>query len=219
MCISTDIAPGVLAARTLEGGLHFGFGATIALPRQVLQKIGGLGPLVDYLAEDYVLGAAVARAGFQVEVADQSVQTFLPPYTWKEFFEHQMRLMRGVRDSRPFGYLGSTITYVIPWAMITAAAAGGAAWSLWLLVLALTVRLGAAMTVAASVLRDRQIWRDLWLLPLRDCVAAVLWLLSFTGHTVVWRGNEYILRDGKLLAKAPVSAEPQPPVSCSSPRQ
>lgn len=218
LCISTDFAPGVLAARTLEGGLHFGFGATIAVPRHVLEKIGGLGPLVDYLAEDYVLGAAVARAGFQVEVADQSVQTFLPPYTWKEFFEHQMRLMRGVRDSRPYGYLGSTITYVIPWAMITAAVARGSAWSLMLLGLALAVRFTAAMAVAAGVLRDRQIWRDFWLLPLRDCSAAVMWLVSFTGHSVVWRGNEYILKDGKLLSKAPVSTEPPPPV-CSSPRQ
>ena len=219
LCISTDFAPGVLAARTLEGGLHFGFGATIAVPRDVLHKIGGLGPLVDYLAEDYVLGASVARAGFQVEVADQSVQTFLPPYTWKEFFEHQMRLMRGVRDSRPYGYLGSTITYVVPWALITAVVTGGAGWSLLLLAAALVARFTAAITVAAGVLRDRQIWRDLWLLPLRDCVAAVMWLVSFTGHTVSWRGNEYILRDGKLLSKAPVSAEPQPPVSCESPRQ
>jgi len=219
LSISTDFAPGVLAARTLERGLHFGFGATIALPRAVLEKIGGLESLVDYLAEDYVLGARVAQAGFRVEVSDQSVETFLPAYSWAEFFQHQLRLARGIRDSRPWGYFGSGITYLIPWAMITAALAGGAKWSLLLLAAALVLRFTSAITVAAGVLHDRQIWRDLWLLPLRDWVAAIIWLTSFTGHSVTWRNTEYVLKDGKLLPKTPAAPESQPPISCSSPKQ
>ncbi len=219
LSISTDFAPGVLAARTLERGLHFGFGATIAVSRSVLEKIGGLEPLVDYLAEDYVLGARVAQAGFKVEVSDQSVRTFLPAYTWAEFFQHQLRLARGIRDSRPWGYLGSGITYLIPWAMVNALVAKGATWSLVLLAASVFLRLASAITVAAGVLHDRQIWRDFWLLPLRDWVGAILWLVSFAGHTVIWRNTEYVLKDGKLLPKASDATESQPPVSCSSPKQ
>jgi ceramide glucosyltransferase len=221
LSISTDFAPGVLAARALEGGLHFGLGATIAVSRSMLDTIGGLESLVDYLAEDYVLGARVAQAGFKVEVSDQSVRTFLPAYTWAEFFRHQLRLARGIRDSRPWGYLGSGVTYVIPWALLTALVAGGAPWSLLLLALAVVMRFASAVTVAAGVLHDRQIWRDFWLLPLRDCVAAILWLVSFAGHSVTWRNTEYVLRDGKLLPKTTATTEsrPQPPISCSSPKQ
>ncbi|HTC95505.1 MAG TPA: bacteriohopanetetrol glucosamine biosynthesis glycosyltransferase HpnI [Terriglobales bacterium] len=219
LCLSTDFAAGVLASRTLEGGLHFGFGATLALPRTILQNVGDLESLVNYLSDDYELGCRISHAGFKVELADQSVQTYLPPYTWSEFFTHQMRLMRGVRDSRPWGYLGSTITYVIPWAMITALIAGGAPWSLLLLAIACGLRFSSATLVAAGVLRDRQIWRDLWLLPLRDWAAAIMWVASFAGHTVIWRDHEYILQDGKLLSKAPAAGDSQPPVSFSSPKQ
>jgi len=222
LSINTDFASGVLAARTLEGGLHFAFGATLALPRHVLEKAGDLESLVNYLSDDYQLGARVSRAGFKVEVADQSVQTFLPAYTWSEFFQHQLRLARGIRDSRPWGYLGSTITYVIPWAMITAAVAGGATWSLLLLAAALGLRITSAIIVAAGVLNDRQIWRNFWLLPLRDWAAAAVWLVSFAGHNVTWRGTEYTLKDGRLLSKTPDSTDStdsQPSVPCSNHKQ
>src|SRR5260370_14756920 len=182
LSINADFASGVLEARPLEGGVHLAFGAHLALPRHVLEKAGDLESLVNYLSDDYQLGARVSRAGFKVEVADQSVQTFLPAYTWSEFFQHQLRLARGIRDSRPWGYLGSTITYVIPWAMITAALAGGGTCSLLLLAAALGLRVTSAIIVAAGVLNDRQIWRNFSLLPLRDWAAAAVWLGRFARH-------------------------------------
>jgi ceramide glucosyltransferase len=48
------------------------------------------------------------------------------------------------------------------------------------------------------VLRDSQTWRGLPLIPLRDAVAMMVWLMSFAGHTVSWRGDVFHLRDGKL---------------------
>jgi ceramide glucosyltransferase len=132
-----------------------------------------------------------------------------------------LRLARGIRDSRPWGYLGSGVTYIIPWAMLTALVARGATWSWLLLAAAMVLRLVSAVTVAAGVLQDQQIWRDFWLLPLRDCVGAILWLVSYTGHTVTWRNTEYLLKDGKLMRKPTEATEsqPRPPVSCSSPKQ
>jgi len=40
--------------------------------------------------------------------------------------------------------------------------------------------------------------RWLGLLPLRDVVALLVWLVSFTGHTVSWRGDSFELKKGKL---------------------
>ncbi|HKR93821.1 MAG TPA: glycosyltransferase, partial [Candidatus Angelobacter sp.] len=48
--ISTDFIAGVLAARQIEGGIHFALGSTLAMSRPALEAIGGLRPLVDYLA-------------------------------------------------------------------------------------------------------------------------------------------------------------------------
>ena len=61
--ISTDFMPGVLTARMLERGIRFGLGSTLATSRTVLAGIGGLEPLVEYLADDYEMGARIAHAG------------------------------------------------------------------------------------------------------------------------------------------------------------
>ena len=63
--ISTDFMAGVLAARRLEGGIRFGLGSTLAMSRAALTRAGGLGPLVDLLADDYEMGARIAQAGYK----------------------------------------------------------------------------------------------------------------------------------------------------------
>jgi ceramide glucosyltransferase len=41
--------------------------------------------------------------------------------------------------------------------------------------------------------------RDLWLLPLRDLCGLVFWAWSFAGDTIVWRGERFHLRNGRLI--------------------
>ena len=52
--------------------------------------------------------------------------------------------------------------------------------------------------IGRGVLDDRQVLRDIWLLPLRDFVALAVWFASYWGNTVVWRGLRFKLRKGKL---------------------
>ena len=119
--ISTEFLPGVLTARMLEGGIHFGLGSTLAMRRDALAAAGGLEPLLEILADDYELGARIARAGFRVELSSEVVETSVPPYTLRGFFDHQLRWSRSTRDSRRLGYLGLGITFVVPWALATCA--------------------------------------------------------------------------------------------------
>src|SRR3989449_3014443 len=56
MAIEGDFIPGVLFAREIEKGIHFAMGSTMALHRDVLERIGGLASVADYLADDYELG-------------------------------------------------------------------------------------------------------------------------------------------------------------------
>jgi ceramide glucosyltransferase len=58
------------------------------------------------------------------------------------------------------------------------------------------------MTVGAEVLADHQVLPNLWQLPLRDVVAMGTWAAGFAGNTIVWRGERFALRDGKLLKVA-----------------
>ena len=100
-----------------------------------------------------------------------------------------MRWARSTRDSRKAGYMGLGVTYCVPWALLTVLASGGALWSFSLLSLALLARVAVALTVGVGVLRDDQVLRDLWLLPLRDAFGLLFWVWSFAGDTVVWRGR------------------------------
>ena len=196
--IATDFIAGVLTARQIEDGIRFGLGSTLALSRQALEAIGGLEPLVDYLADDYELGARVARSGFEVVLSGEVVETFLPEYQFGQFLAHQIRWGRSTRFSRKLGYTGMVFTYGLPWALFNLIASGASLSSIALFSITLLARVALALAVGVGVLNDRQVMRDLWLLPARDVVALGIWIWSFAGNTVAWRGQRFSLKDGKM---------------------
>jgi ceramide glucosyltransferase len=196
--IATDFQAGVLLSRMIEGGLSYGLGSTLAVSREALEKIGGLLPLVDYLADDYELGARVARAGYRVELSPEVVETGIPAYDWHGFAQHQSRWVRTVRDASPWGYVGLVFTHGLGWAVLNVLASGLSPVSLWLLGLSFFLRLTLAMMVGTEVLGDHQVLPGLWLLPLRDLVAMGVWAVGFAGNRIVWRGEEFVLKSGRL---------------------
>jgi ceramide glucosyltransferase len=196
--IGTDFCPGVLAARQLEGGLHFALGSTLLFRRADLGRIGGFESFVDYLADDYELGKRIGDLGLAIQLSDVVVETHLPAYTLPGFFSHQLRWARGVRDARAAGYLGFAFTFGMLWSCLVVIAARGALWAWILLGLTILLRLAVALVVGGRVLKDRALPRLLWLLPLRDLIAVGIWVASFAGHTVMWRGDRFRLKNGKL---------------------
>jgi len=196
--ISTDFMPGVLTARKLEGGIRFGLGSTLATTKTALAVIGGFAGLVDQLGDDYEMGARMVAAGYRVELVKEVVATTVPAYSLRGFCEHQLRWARSTRDSRRAGYFGLAVTYVLPWALTVVIASGFSLWSFSLLSLALLVRVSVALTVGVGILRDGQVLRDIWLLPLRDCFGLFFWAWSYASDVVVWRGERFRLRNGRL---------------------
>jgi ceramide glucosyltransferase len=197
--ISTDFVPGVLAAWQLEGGLSFGLGSTLALRKSDLAAVGGFEAIADYLADDYELGHRIAALGRKVELSPTVVETFLPPYSFTEFLEHQLRWARTIRDSRPGGYFGLLFTFGLPWATLAVVAARGAAWSWILLGVAVLARCGMAWMTGKKVLQDPHLHRAMWLLPLRDFLGMLTWFGSFAGHSISWRGDSFRLERGQLI--------------------
>ncbi len=197
--IATDFIPGVLVSKWIEGGLHYGLGSTLAVRREALEKAGGLLALVDQLADDYEMGARVTRAGYRVALTTEVVETSVPAYDWRGFVDHQLRWLRTVRDARPAGYAGLIFTHGFAWALLNVLASGLSPVSLWLVGLSFFLRLAQAMTVGAEVLGDHDVLAYLWLLPLRDAIAMGLWVAGFAGNTIVWRGEQFELKDGRLV--------------------
>lgn len=211
--ISTDFFAGVFSAWKIEKGLHFALGSTLAMTRTALDAIGGLEPLVDHLADDFELGSRISKIGFEVVLVDLVVETHLPAYSYREFFEHQMRWARSTRDSRRKGYIGILLTFGLPWAMIAVLLARGAWWSWIVLAAAALLRAAVALRVG-NVVHDSSIKRHLWLVPLRDLIAFWVWFASFAGHHVHWRGDIFVLKDGKIrpahIAESELISAPEP---------
>lgn len=196
--ISTDFSAGVLVARQLEDGLHFGLGSTLAFRKSELEAIGGFETIADYLADDYELGRRIAAQNLSVALSRSVVDSFLPAYDFSQFLSHQLRWARTIRASRPGGYAGLLLTFTLPWALLSLVLARGADWALALFGLAFLIRILMAVTVGKLVLSDRELLRSLWLLPIRDLLAVVLWMGGLAGRKIVWRGQTFHLRSGKL---------------------
>lgn len=197
MGINVDFMSGVLTARLLDGDVRFALGSTMATTKEAIDSIGGLETLADYLADDYELGKRISEKKYRAVVARPVVETLLPDYDLKSFLDHQLRWARTVRSSRPGGYFGMMTTFGPLWASLALVVSGGAAWAWVLFACVLAVKVASLIGVG-KVIGDRETLAHLWLVPLRELVTLAVWLMSWFGNSIVWHGERFTLREGKL---------------------
>ena len=200
--VTTDFHAGVLVARKLQG-MKFAFGSTIAIRREVLDAVGGFKAIADYLADDFQLGALAVQAGYKVILSDYVVEHVVGPGSLRGFFKHQTRWGRTTRVSRPKGYAGLVLTQGVTASLLFLIAMRGSYIGWIVLGATWAIRILAGVIVGAGYLKDRQAARFFWLIPLRDLVGFVLWLYTFVGSTIEWRGKRFKLtKGGKLIPLA-----------------
>ncbi len=199
LTIAADFIPAVATASVVEG-IRFALGAAMALTRPALQAIGGLAPLADYLADDFQLGRRVADTGLKVRLLPYVVETQTPEMGLADYLAHQLRWARTYRVCRPKGYLAYGITHALAFALALGWATGAAPWAVALLLATLGLRGILAGVSARFCLRSHLSGNTWWLLPLKDLLSFVLWVLSFLGNRVIWGCQRYrVTGKGKLL--------------------
>jgi ceramide glucosyltransferase len=182
MQINFSFLPGAVVGDAIGVGDGC-FGATIALRRDVLERIGGFARLRDELADDHRIGEAVRRLGLKTVLSPYIVDNRVTETSLAGLWRHELRWARTTRLMAPSGFAGSIITHTM---MITALAAGSfgsgvAAWGAVLLTLLLRWASAAAMARWLDLPR-----RGLWLLPLRDALSFAVFLGSFCGRRIRW---------------------------------
>jgi ceramide glucosyltransferase len=198
LTISGDFIPSVATAFYVEG-IRFALGATMALSRRALEAMGGFAALADFLADDYQLGWRVAQAGYRVGLLPYVVETLTPRMGFKEYLGHQLRWARTYRVCRPRGYLAYGITQALVFSAALFLASGLASWALGLLGATLAIRGTLAAFSERRALGGSLPWSFFLLLPLKDFLSGLIWLLSFLGNRVTWGGRAYrVTREGKL---------------------
>jgi ceramide glucosyltransferase len=196
---SADFAPGVLVAWML-GDLDFMLGAVMATTKQHLAQIGGFESLVDYFCDDYELGNNLAGAGNRVELSRFPVSIVYPRQTLAQAFRHQLRWNLSIRYSRPWGHFGLMFTQGLPWAILGAVLARTPAGAVGYIAAYLIFRITMAAVVAGSTaMGDILVLKQIWLLPLRDAFAFIVWLASFFPQRIHWRDREFYVRNKRLV--------------------
>jgi ceramide glucosyltransferase len=207
MC--SDSLPSALIARRLEGGVQFAFGWTMATTKERLAEIGGWESMADHHSDDFELGNRIARQGHRVEIMREAVSVVFPRETIKELFGQELRWAIGLRNVRPVAYAGMIFTHGLPWAVLAAMVAASAGWTslaIAYLVAYFVLRMSVAWVAGVWGLRDQTIISKLWLLPVRDAITSIVWLVGLLSDRISWRGTEFRVKNGLLR---PVGEEPQ----------
>ena len=198
LSIALDFIPSVLVARRLEG-VTFGLGASILVSKEALRDIGGFGALTEYLADDYQLGFRLWKKGYKNIISRHVIENRVGPMSVASHLTHQLRWARTYRASRPGGFFGYGITYIFVFALLLFCArptAGSAVTAACVLAL----RYALALVLYRKVINTRKWLRWLFLIPLKDILGFLVWLWSFAGSSVRWRGTRYrVIKGGKMV--------------------
>jgi ceramide glucosyltransferase len=114
------------------------FGATLALRRDVLERIGGFARLRNELADDHRMGSAVRRLGLATILSPYIVENRVAEPSLASVWRHELRWARTSKEMAFAGFAGSIITHTIVIGALVAAALGPrpAAWTILALSLA-----------------------------------------------------------------------------------
>jgi len=202
LTLNADFMTNVLFAH-VSGASKFCLGASAALHRSTLERIGGLEGLSDYLVEDYEMGRRIWSMGKEVAIVPYFVDTIVDLKSPSQWWNHQVYWDQNTRAARPVAFFATALIRSVPFALLFAAFRMCDVIGLSVLAAAAITRLASAAAVLGWGLRDREGLRSLGLLFFRDIASLATWILAFTKRTTIWRGNSFVLtRDGRLVSPA-----------------
>jgi ceramide glucosyltransferase len=196
--MSVEMPAGVMVADMMEG-MKFALGAAMAVRREAIDAIGGMQEAAQFYSDDFVLGSLIAGAGYKVVLSHYRVAHVLAGRSLRRTFGDQLRWTKSTRFSRPWGHVGSGLTYAVPFGVLALLLGGSSQYHLrlgaGLLLAAWLNRMLLALVVGWGVIRDKRCLELCWLYPARDLLGFCTWALSFAGNKFFWRGEPYQFDD------------------------
>lgn len=198
--IGADFIPSTLVSRAFEG-VSFALGSTIVVPRTVLAELGGFENLLDELADDFLLGNGASKAGYEVVISDYVVDDVLGRESLLRMWARRLRWARTVRAYRPVGYIGAGVLHgiAISTAFLIAMQFSLAGWMV--LFATVIIRVLSAICITKVWTDDPNVLRFWPLLPLSDLITFALYLASFLGNRITWRGVSFKLLPGGRIER------------------
>ncbi|CAD6562409.1 bacteriohopanetetrol glucosamine biosynthesis glycosyltransferase HpnI [Paraburkholderia sabiae] len=199
--INEWFVPSVRIAHTF-GSTRFGFGATLALRRATLERMGGFERLNNTLADDFWLAEHVRELGLNTVLSPVVVETDVTESTLAALWDRETRWLRTIRSVNRVGFAFLFVTITLPWivcgAWLAFALRGMAVHPAVSIALVAAAATGVAARVILHAMTSggRTLFRrDLALMPVRDAFLFAQWMAGSFGSTVVWRGVRIPVED------------------------
>lgn len=199
--INYNFLPGVLLSRHL--GRQDCLGAVIALKRDLLEKVGGFQSLVNYVADDAVLGRKVKAQQLDLALAPNIVKTTITEKDLFSLYEHELRWNRTTFVLEPVGFTLSFLQLPLFWASL-AILFNPLTWASWVFFM-LCWGFKALCCHSINKRLDYSFSPTLPLLPYRDWFSALVMFNSFFGTKVTWRGQKMTIKKHPEFQTSPDS--------------
>lgn len=195
---SFDFIPGLLIAQAIDRGLRCAVGTTIATRRDALEAYGGLH--LNRIGSDYNIGKRAAEAGYIVELSPYVLESDTGTESITDVYQRELRWARTIRFNRGAQYYTMIFCYGIVFWLPLVLLSGFAEWAIVLSAITLLARYLQVFT-AIYCLKAPKLIRWLWLLPVRDVLSVVIWVVGSYGQKVYWRGRTLQVYSDGLISQ------------------
>jgi len=176
-------------------GLGTTYGAAAAVPRHVLESIGGFEAMASAVSSDFALGHEVRRAGWKIALAPLVVATVVDERSLLDLYRHELRWMRAIRSCRPLDHaLWICSSGLVPLVLLAQA---------WPPLVAVGAPCGyIALRLLLHFFLRRRIRLnppEPHILPVREVANFVLWAGSLLSRRVRWGARVLVTGRGNTM--------------------
>lgn len=179
-------------------------GKSMLMRKRDLEAIGGFVAVKDVLAEDYIIGREMHKAGKNVAVSSYFINNVNQYWSIKRFLNRHTRwgkLRWKIGGAR---YLSELLANPVFTAFLPVLILGPSRTTLSFACLV------AALKIMGDVVLGKWTGSDLdprryLLVPVKDVLIGLIWFVPILSNTVVWRGNRYLIAKDSRLSPVPES--------------
>jgi ceramide glucosyltransferase len=179
-------------------------GKSMLMRKKDLEAIGGFPAVKDVLAEDYIIGREMHKAGKRVVVSNHLINNVNQYWSVKRFLNRHTRWGKLRWKIGGIQYLSELMANPVFTAWIAVLLFGPSQMTLSFACLV------AALKTMGDLFQGKWTGSDLnplqyLLVPIKDLLIGLIWFVPILSNTVVWRGNRYLIARDSRLAPVPES--------------
>lgn len=188
-------------------------GKSMLMRKRDLDAIGGLTAYKDVLAEDFVIGREMDRAGRKVALSNYLVKNVNEFWGIKRFLNRHTRWGKLRWNIGGYQYLSELLANPVFIASLPALLWRATSATVGLILMVSAVKatvdylIGRSLDTREGTPGIRRLAPFHYVLaPAKDMLIGILWFVPLLSSTVVWRGNRYQIGKDSRLSPCPESA-------------